>query len=183
MQRVAILGTGSYFPEKILSNSDLEKMVDTSNKWITSRTGIHERRVSDEQTSTSKLAIEAARRALDAAGVKPEELDFILVATVCPDMLFPSTACLVQSALAAKRAAAFDISAGCTGFIYGLELSRSLIIADPSRKVLLIGAEELTKILDWTDRDTCVLFGDGAGAAVLVAFGAGFTWGAVQLRW
>ena len=169
MQRVAIVGTGSYVPEKILSNSDLERLVDTSNEWITSRTGIYERRISDEQAPTSKLAIEAAKRALDAAGVKPEELDFILLATVCPDMLFPSTACLVQSALGAKRAAAFDISAGCTGFIYGLELSRSLVIADPTRKILLIGAEELTKIVDWTDRDTCVLFGDGAGAAVLVA--------------
>lgn len=169
MERVAILGTGSYLPKKVLSNSDLEKMVDTSNEWITSRTGIYERHMSDEQTPTSRLAIEAAKRALDAAGVKPEELDFILLATVCPDMLFPSTACLVQSALGAKRAAAFDFSAGCTGFIYGLELTRSLITAEPQRKVLLIGAEELTKIIDWTDRDTCVLFGDGAGAAVLAS--------------
>jgi len=167
MQRAAILGTGSYVPERILSNSDLEKMVDTSNEWITTRTGIYERRMSDEHTPTSKLAIEAAKSALDTAGVQPEELDFILLGTVCPDMLFPSTACLVQSALGAKRAAALDISAGCTGFIYGLELSRSLIVADPKRKVLLIGADELTKLIDWTDRDTCILFGDGAGATVL----------------
>ena len=169
MKRVAILGTGSYVPEKVLSNFDLEKKIDTSNEWITNRTGIYERHVSDEQTPTSKLAVEAAEKALDAACVKPKELDFILVATVCPDMLFPSTACLVQSALGAKRAAAFDLSAGCTGFIYGLEFSRSMIIADPTRKILLIGAEELTKILDWTDRTTCVLFGDGAGAVVLAS--------------
>ena len=169
MKRVAIIGTGSYVPEKVLSNFDLEKKVDTSDEWIKNRTGICERHISDEQTPTSKLAIEAAKKALDAAGVKPEDLDFILVATVCPDMLFPATACLVQSALGAKRAAAFDISAGCTGFIYGLELSRSLINADPARKILLIGAEELTKLLDWTDRTTCVLFGDGAGAVVLAS--------------
>ena len=169
MKRVAILGTGSYVPEKVLSNFDMEEKVDTSDEWITSRTGIYERHISDDQTPTSKLGVEAAKKALDAAGVEPEELDFILVATVCPDMLFPSTACLVQSALGAKRAAALDFSAGCTGFIYGLEFSRSLIIADPTRKILLIGAEELTKILDWTDRDTCILFGDGAGATVLAS--------------
>ena len=167
MKRIAILGTGSYVPEKILTNADLEKMVETTDEWITQRSGIKERHVSDEKTPTSKLSLEAAKKALEASGVKPEELDFILIGTVTPDMMFPSTACLVQAALGAKNAAAFDISAGCTGFIYGLELARSLIVADPRRKVLVIGAEELTKITDWTDRGTCVLFGDGAGAAVL----------------
>jgi 3-oxoacyl-[acyl-carrier-protein] synthase-3 len=167
MKRVAILGTGHHVPEKILTNADLEKMVDTTDEWITQRTGIKERHLSDKETPTSKLAIEAGRKALEAAGVEAEELDFILIGTVTPDMIFPSTACLVQAALGAKKAPAFDLSAGCTGFIYGLELARSLITADPGRKVLVIGAEELTKITDWSDRGTCVLFGDGAGAAVL----------------
>ena len=167
MKRIAILGTGSYVPEKILTNADLEKIVETTDEWITQRSGIKERHISDEKTPTSKLCIEAARRALEAAQVKPEELAFILIGTITPDMMFPSTACIVQAALGAKNAAAFDLAAGCTGFIYGLELGRSLITADPRRKVLVIGAEELTKITDWTDRGTCVLFGDGAGAAVL----------------
>ncbi|MBI4726820.1 ketoacyl-ACP synthase III [candidate division TA06 bacterium] len=167
MKRIAILGTGSFVPEKILTNADLEKIVETTNEWITQRSGIKERHVSDKKTPTSKLSLEAAKRALESAGIKPEELDFILIGTVTPDMMFPSTACIVQAALGAKNAAAFDLSAGCTGFIYGLELARSLIVADPKRKVLVIGAEELTKITDWTDRGTCVLFGDGAGAAVL----------------
>jgi len=167
MKHVAILGTGHFVPEKILTNADLEKIVDTTDEWITQRSGIKERHVADEKTPTSKLCIEAGRRALESAGMKPEELDFIIIGTITPDMMFPSTACLVQAALGAKQAAAFDLSAGCTGFIYGLELARSLIIADPKRKVLVIGAEELTKITDWTDRGTCVLFGDGAGAAVL----------------
>jgi 3-oxoacyl-[acyl-carrier-protein] synthase-3 len=169
MKHAAILGTGHYVPEKILTNADLEKMVDTTDEWITQRSGIKERHISDEKTPTSKLCIEAARQAMEASKVKPEELDFIVVGTVTPDMMFPSTACLVQAALGAKNAAAFDLSAGCTGFIYGLEMARSLITADPKRKVLVIGAEELTKITDWTDRSTCVLFGDGAGAAVLGA--------------
>ncbi|MDQ7799584.1 MAG: beta-ketoacyl-ACP synthase III [Candidatus Edwardsbacteria bacterium] len=169
MKYAAILGTGHFVPEKILTNADLEKIVETTDEWITQRSGIKERHVSDEKTPTSKLCIEAARRALEAAKMKPEELDFIIIGTITPDMMFPSTACLVQAALGAKQAAAFDLAAGCTGFIYGLELARSLITADPRRKILVIGAEELTKITDWTDRGTCVLFGDGAGAAVLGA--------------
>ncbi|HAD81213.1 MAG: 3-oxoacyl-ACP synthase [Candidatus Edwardsbacteria bacterium RIFOXYD12_FULL_50_11] len=169
MKYAAILGTGHFVPEKILTNADLEKIVETTDEWITQRSGIKERHISDEKTPTSKLCIEAARRALEAAGIKPEELDFIIIGTITPDMMFPSTACIVQAALGAKNAAAFDLSAGCTGFIYGLELARSLITADPRRKILVIGAEELTKITDWTDRGTCVLFGDGAGAAVLGA--------------
>jgi 3-oxoacyl-[acyl-carrier-protein] synthase-3 len=169
MKKIAILGTGHYVPEKILTNADLEKMVETTDEWITTRTGIKERHLSDKDTPTSVLAAKAAELALEAAGIKAGELDFIITGTVCPDMIFPSTACLVQARIGAAKAAAFDISAGCTGFIYGLELARSLISADMNRKVLVIGGEELTKITDWTDRNTCVLFGDGAGAAVLGA--------------
>jgi 3-oxoacyl-[acyl-carrier-protein] synthase III len=167
MKRIAILGTGSYAPEKILTNADLEKMVDTTDEWITQRTGIKERHISDKDTPTSVLAIKAAERALAAAAVAAADLDYVICATVTPDMVFPSTACLVQAKLGAAKAAALDISAGCTGFVYGMELARSLITADPNRKVLLIGAEELTKITDWTDRSSCILFGDGAGAVVL----------------
>jgi 3-oxoacyl-[acyl-carrier-protein] synthase-3 len=167
MGRVAIRGTGSCVPERVLTNADLEKMVDTSDEWITQRTGIKERRISDEKTPSSHLALEAARWALESSGVKPGELNFIIVGTITPDMAFPSTACLLQHRLGAAQAAAFDLAAGCTGFIYGLEVAKSLIEADHSRKVLVIGVEELSKITDWSDRATCVLFGDGAGAAVL----------------
>ncbi len=167
MGHVAILGTGSCVPEKVLTNADLERMVETTDEWITQRTGIKERRISDEKTPSSHLALGAAQKALEASGVKPEELDFIVIGTITPDMPFPSTACLVQTRLGAAKAAAFDLAAGCTGFIYGLELGKALVEADRSRKVLVIGVEELTKITDWADRATCVLFGDGAGAAVL----------------
>jgi 3-oxoacyl-[acyl-carrier-protein] synthase-3 len=167
MGRIAVLGTGSFAPERVLTNADLEKMVETSDEWITQRTGIKERRISDQKTPTSVLAAEAAKKALEAAGVRAEELDFIICGTVTPDMIFPSMACLVQAKLGATKAAAFDLAAGCTGFIYGLDLARALIEANHGRKILLIGAEELTKITDWTDRSTCVLFGDGAGAVVL----------------
>lgn len=167
MGHVAILGTGSCLPDKVLTNADLEKIVETTDEWITQRTGIKERRISDEKTPSSHLAMGAAKNALEASGVKAEELDFIIIGTITPDMAFPSTACLLQTRLGASKAAAFDMAAGCTGFIYGLEIGRSMIEADHSRKVLVIGVEELTKITDWTDRGTCVLFGDGAGAAVL----------------
>ena len=167
MKRIAILGTGSCVPDKVLTNADLEKIVDTTDEWITQRTGIKERRISDERTPSSHLALAAARKALEASGVKPEELDYVIVGTITPDMAFPSTACLVQTGLGAAKAAAFDLAAGCTGFIYGLELGKALIEAGRAAKALVIGVEELTKITDWTDRGTCVLFGDGAGAAVL----------------
>ncbi len=167
MGHVAILGTGSCVPEKILTNADLEKIVDTTDEWITQRTGIKERRVSDEKTPSSHLALAAAQRALEASGVVPQDLNDIIVGTITPDMAFPSTACLVQHRLGATEAAAFDLAAGCSGFIYGLELGRNLVENDHRRKVLVIGVEELTKITDWSDRSTCVLFGDGAGAAVL----------------
>jgi 3-oxoacyl-[acyl-carrier-protein] synthase-3 len=167
MKKIAILGTGSFVPEKVLTNADLEKIVDTTDEWIIQRTGIKERHISDKDTPTSALAAKAAVLALEAAKVAAEDIDFVICATVTPDMMFPSTACLVQAKIGAAKAVAFDISAGCTGFVYGLELARSLILADPKRKVLLIGCEELTKITDWTDRSSCVLFGDGAGAVVL----------------
>ncbi|WIF96194.1 beta-ketoacyl-ACP synthase III [Caminicella sporogenes] len=167
MQSVGILGTGSCLPEKEITNFDLEKMVDTSNDWIVSRTGIHTRRIADDSTATSDLATMAARKALKMANIKPEDLDLIIVATVTPDMAFPSTACIVQSNLGAANAAAFDLEAGCSGFLYGMTVGKQFIATGVYKYVLVIGAETLSKIMDWNDRNTCVLFGDGAGAVVL----------------
>ncbi|RKD27817.1 3-oxoacyl-[acyl-carrier-protein] synthase III [Caminicella sporogenes DSM 14501] len=167
LQSVGILGTGSYLPEKEITNFDLEKMVDTSNDWIVSRTGIHTRRIADDSTATSDLATMAARKALEMANIKPEDLDLIIVATVTPDMAFPSTACIVQSNLGAANAAAFDLEAGCSGFLYGMTVGKQFIATGVYKYVLVIGAETLSKIMDWNDRNTCVLFGDGAGAVVL----------------
>jgi len=164
-----IIGTGSAAPERVLTNLDLEKMVDTSDEWIRTRTGIRERRVADENTATSDLAAQAARRALEDTNLGIADLDMIMVATVTPDTNFPSTACLVQDKIGAKRAAVLDIGAACSGFIYGLSLARSLIDMGEYGTILVIGAETLTKITDWQDRNTCVLFGDGAGAAILQA--------------
>ncbi|MAF27210.1 MAG: beta-ketoacyl-ACP synthase III [Gemmatimonadota bacterium] len=171
-----IVGIGSAVPEGTLTNQDLERMVDTSDEWIVERTGIRTRHITDSATTTSMLATEAGRRAMAAAGVGPEDLDLIIVATATPDMLFPSTGCLVQRNLGASRAAAFDIAAACTGFIYGLNLASGMIALGVHETVLVIGAETLTKITDYTDRGTCVLFGDGAGAAVVrpVEKGRGF---------
>lgn len=163
----SIVGVGSYVPERVLSNADLEKMVDTSDEWITSRTGIRERRLAAENETTSDMGAEAARRALQQAGLRPDEVDLIIVATVTPDMAFPSTACLVQHKIGATRAAAFDLEAACSGFIYGLEVGQQFIASRTYDTVLVIGAEKLSSIVDWQDRNTCVLFGDGAGAAVL----------------
>lgn len=162
-----ITGTGHYLPEKILTNQDLEKMVDTSDEWITARTGIKERRIAKENQSTSDLATKAARKALESARVSPEEIDLILVATATPDMLFPSVSCLVQDRIGAVNAIAFDIEAACTGFIYALTIAQQFILTNFYSKVLVIGADTLSKITDYTDRNTCVLFGDGAGAVVL----------------
>jgi 3-oxoacyl-[acyl-carrier-protein] synthase-3 len=164
---VKIVGTGSYLPEKILTNADMEKLVDTSDEWITSRTGIKERRIADPSCATSNLAVKASLKALEEANLTPDDIDLIIVATVTPDMFFPSTACFVQKELKATKAAAFDITAACSGFIYGLMLSRSLINTGSYKNILLIGAETLSKITDWKDRNTCVLFGDGAGAMIL----------------
>ncbi len=162
-----IIGTGSAVPEKVLTNFDLEKMVDTSDQWIVERTGIKERRIADDNTTASTLATRAAWKALQAAGIKPEQIDLILVATVTGDMPFPSAACIVQKNLGALQAPALDLGAGCTGFIYGLKMAEALIKSEQAKIVLLIGVEILTKITDWTDRNTCVLFGDGAGAVLL----------------
>lgn len=164
---VGILGTGSSLPEKVVSNYDLEKIVETSHDWIVTRTGIHTRRIADDKTATSDLATEAALKAMEAAGVSAEEIDLIIVATVTADMAFPSTACIVQDNIGAKRAAAFDLGAGCSGFLYELAVATQFIATGVYDKVLIIGAETLSKIMDWSDRNTCVLFGDGAGAAIL----------------
>lgn len=167
MVRARILGTGSYTPKKILSNSDLEKLIDTSDEWITERTGIKERRIAADGETTSDMAAKAGKRALEMAGLGPDEIDTVIVATVTPDMDFPSTACFVQHKLKANKAAAFDIAAACSGFIYALSLGDSLIRSGSSKHVLVVGSEIFSRITDWTDRNTCVLFGDGAGAVVL----------------
>ncbi len=163
----SIAGIGSYVPSKILTNHDLEKMVDTSDEWITTRTGIKERRIAAPDECTSDMAAHAARRAMKMAGVSPEQIDLVIVATLTPDMPFPATACLVQHKIGARRAAAFDLEAACSGFIYALEIGQQFIMSHTYDTVLVIGAEKLSAITDWTDRNTCVLFGDGAGAAVL----------------
>jgi 3-oxoacyl-[acyl-carrier-protein] synthase-3 len=163
----SISGVGSYVPARILSNADLERMVDTSDEWITSRTGIKERRLAAKNEFTSDLAAQAALRAMQRAGVTAEQIDLIIMATITPDMPFPSTACLVQRKIGAHRAAAFDLEAACSGFIYGLEVAQQFIMSRTYDTILVIGAEKLSSIVDWKDRNTCVLFGDGAGAAVL----------------
>ncbi len=169
MIRTRVLGTGSFAPDKVLSNHDLERMVDTSSEWIIERTGIEERRIAESSVTSSDLAVEAARRALEAASLNPEDIELILVATATPDMIFPATACIVQDKLGAKAAAAFDILAACSGFLFALASADAFIRSGIYKRVLVIGAETLSKITDWTDRNTCVLFGDGAGAVVLVA--------------
>ena len=163
----AITGIGSYVPERVLTNADLEKIVDTTDDWITSRTGIRERRMAAEDEHTSTMGIAAARIALERADVDAADLDLIIVATITPDMPFPATACIVQQELGATKAAAFDLEAACTGFLYALEIGRQFIDSRMYQNVLIIGAEKLSSIIDWKDRNTCVLFGDGAGAAVL----------------
>jgi len=169
MTRAKISGVGSYVPPKIVTNDDLSKTVETSDQWIRERTGITERRVSDENTATSDLALIAAQKALASAKVAAEEIELILVCTCSPDSLFPSTACILQDKLGAGSAAAFDLSAACSGFNYGLATASSFIESGKYKKILLVGADTLTKYLDWTDRGTCILFGDGAGAVVLEA--------------
>jgi len=164
---VHIVGTGSYLPQRVLTNADLEKLVDTTDEWIISRTGIRERRIAAEQECTSDMGAIAARRAMEQAGVRGEEIDLIICATLTPDMPFPATACLIQQKVGAKRAAAFDMEAACSGFLYGLEIGQQFITSGTYNTVLIIGAEKLSTIVDWEDRNTCVLFGDGAGAAVL----------------
>ena len=170
---VRIAGTGSYLPERIMTNRDLELSVDTSDDWITSRTGIRERRIARADEFTSHMASEAAKRALEQAQIDPNDIDLIVVATITPDTLTPATACYVQQQIGAFKAVAFDVSAACSGFLYAMELARHAVGAGAFRNALIIGAEKLSAFVDWNDRNTCVLFGDGAGAAVLVPANGG----------
>jgi len=162
-----IVGVGSYAPSRKLTNSDLEKIVDTSDEWIRTRTGISERRICEDGVPTSEIAVIAARRAIAQAGISPEEIDLIICATVTPDMPFPAMGCIVQDKLGATRAAAFDLEAGCSGFMYALAVGTQFIESGVYENVLVCGADSLTRITDWTDRNTCVLFGDGGGAVLL----------------
>ncbi len=169
MTYARIIGTGGFLPEKILTNADLEKMVETSDQWIIERTGIKKRHIAAENETTCDLAEAAARRALDAAGIVATDLDLIIIATTTPDRVFPSTACLLQQRLGVQGCPAFDVQAVCTGFIYALAIAEKFIRSGSTRRALVIGAETLSRITDWTDRGTCVLFGDGAGAVILEA--------------
>jgi 3-oxoacyl-[acyl-carrier-protein] synthase-3 len=164
---VSIIGTGSYVPERILTNEDLSKIVETDDEWITTRTGIKERRVAADDEYTSDMGAKAALAAMEQAGIKGDEIDLILVATATPDMVFPATACLIQTMIGATKAACLDLSAACAGFLFAIEIAQQFITCHTYDTVLVIGAEKLTTITDWTERNTCVLFGDGAGAAIL----------------
>ena len=166
-RHIRIRSTGVYLPDRVLTNADLEKMVDTSDEWITTRTGIKERRMASKEQATSDLAVNAARMALERGGLKAEDVDLILVATNTPDTIFPATACWVQKKLGIKETPAFDLEAGCTGLLYALIVAEGLILSGTARRILLIGVDILTKITNWEDRGTCVLFGDGAGAFIL----------------
>ena len=168
-RNAAITGTGAYLPENVLTNFDLEKMVDTSDEWIRQRTGIVERRIAEDDIATSDLSVHAARLAIKKAQIDPLDIEMILVATVTPDSFFPSTACYVQKGIGAKNASAMDISAACAGFLYGLDLANGLIISGQYDTILVVGGEVFNNIVDWNDRNTCVLFGDGAGAAIVQA--------------
>jgi 3-oxoacyl-[acyl-carrier-protein] synthase III len=167
LEKIGISGTGFYVPEKVLTNADLEKMVDTSDEWILSRTGIRERRIIAPGETASSMAEQASRQALESAGIAPEDLDLIIVGTITPDAPLPSTACLLQARLGNTTAACFDISAACCGFIYALEMGQKLLQGGRYRHALVVASETLSTVTDWEDRDTCVLFGDGAGVAVL----------------
>src|SRR2546427_10073888 len=167
LRTVSIIGTGSYVPEKILTNADLSRMVDTSDEWITTRTGIKERRIAAKDETTSDMAAKAALKAIEQAKISPEEIDLLLVATATPDMIFPATACFVQKKIGAKNAAFLDVSAACAGFLFGVEIAQQFITSGTYDTVLVIGADKLTSITNWTDRNTCARFSHGAGAAVL----------------
>ena len=166
-KKTGIIGLGMYLPDNVLTNAELEKMVDTTDEWIVTRTGIKERRIASSDEATSDMAVNAAKAALKDANLKPEDIDLIIVATITPDMFFPATACLVQAKLGARTVPAFDISVACSGFIYGLAIASQFIALGTYKHALVIAAEKLSSITDWNDRATCVLFGDGAGAAVL----------------
>jgi len=170
---IGIIGTGSYVPQNIVTNKDLEKIVDTSDEWITTRTGIRERRILEKDKSTSYMAKIAAERAIASSGLNSQDIDMVIVTTVTPDMAFPSTACIVQEQLGLKNAAAFDLEAACTGFIYGLTNAYAFVKSGLYKNILVISADNLSKIVDWEDRNTCVLFGDGAGAVVVSSVDSG----------
>ena len=169
MINAKILGTGSYLPEKVVTNKDLEKQVDTSDQWIQERTGIKKRHIAEDNQTTCDLAEIAAKNAMDAAGLDADDIDMVIVATTTPDRVFPSTACLLQQRLGIKGGAAFDVQAVCTGFVYALGVAEKFIATGSAKNVLVVGAETLSRIVDWSDRGTCILFGDGAGAVVLGA--------------
>ena len=164
---VTIAGTGAYLPQRILTNADLEKMIDTSDEWIVTRTGMRERRIARDDEPTSEMASAAARQALESAGLSGADVDLVIVATVTPDMPFPSTACLVQDAIGAKKALCFDLEAACSGFLYAMEVGRGMLMSGLYETALVIGSDKMSSVTDWEDRATCVLFGDGAGAVVL----------------
>ncbi|WP_242242211.1 beta-ketoacyl-ACP synthase III [Bacillus cereus group sp. BfR-BA-01309] len=170
---VGILGIGRYVPEKVVTNHDLEKIMDTSDEWIRTRTGIAERRIADDTIDTSYMAVEAAKKALEDAGISGEDIDLILVATVTPDRAFPAVACVIQEAIGAKHAAAMDVGAACAGFMYGMITAQQFIQTGTYKNVLVVGSDKLSKIVDWNDRNTAVLFGDGAGAIVMGAVSEG----------
>ena len=167
MKKVGIIGLGKYLPEKRLTNEDLEKIVDTTDEWITERTGIKERRIARDDEATSDMAVNAAKKAIENAKLRPEDIDLIIVATITPDMFFPSTACVVQNKLGINHIPAFDISVACSGFIYGIAIADQFIKSGGYKHILVIAAEKMSSVVDWQDRSTCVLMGDGAGAAVL----------------
>ena len=167
MESSGILGLGCYLPAKKLTNKDLEKMVDTSDEWIMTRTGIRERRVAPEEFAASDMGVEAAKSAIKDAGLEPKDIDLIIVATVTGDMAFPSTACIIQDKIGAVNSAAFDINAACSGFVFGIVTAKQFVDSGLYKNVLVVGTEKMTNLVDWTDRSTCVLFGDGAGACVI----------------
>lgn len=167
MLRARVVSTGYYLPERVLTNKDLEKMVDTTDEWITTRTGIKERRIARDDESASDMGVNAARHALEKGGIKPEEIDAVICATITPDYPLPSTACLIQKCLELKNAFAFDLSAACSGFIYALSSAEDMLLQDKAKTVLVVATEKLSYITDWKERSTCVLFGDGAGAVIL----------------
>lgn len=169
LRKATITGLGKYLPEKVMTNHDLEEIVDTSDEWIRKRTGIERRRIAADDQAASDLGVEAAREALADAEIEAGDLDLIIVATITPDMMFPATACIIQEKIGAKNAAAFDLEAGCSGFVYGVSVASNFIESGTYEHVMVIGTEVLSKIMNWEDRGTCVLFGDGAGAAVISA--------------
>lgn len=179
--KAKIIGTGSYLPDRILSNQDLEKMVETSDEWIVTRTGIKERRIASPDEYTSQMGACAARKALESAGISADQVDFIIVATITPDFIFPSTACLIQQQIGAKQAAGMDVQAACTGYLYALSVAKAFVESGAYKNILIVAAEKLSSITNYEDRSTCILFGDGAGACVVSSEGEGLVIECVKL--